>query len=190
MSTYFVLTGYGMEHQATPGRPTWCRICSRPPVTPLAARTPRFGETIDAMVLAGGLGTRLRGVIEDLPKAIAPIKGRPFLDIILDRLAHYVSSGRVVIAAGYMAAKASEHMRAVIHIRLKSLCGRKGASWDRRSFEKGAQVHEDGDVLALNGDSYVDADLQICRIATRQGCGHDRGPQQVEDTRRFGTVTT
>ncbi len=32
-----------------------------------------------AIVLAGGLGTRLRGVVPDLPKPMAPVAGRPFL---------------------------------------------------------------------------------------------------------------
>jgi len=37
-----------------------------------------------AIILAGGLGTRLRGVVHDLPKAMAPIKGRPFLEHQID----------------------------------------------------------------------------------------------------------
>ena len=37
-----------------------------------------------ALVLAGGLGTRLRSVVPDLPKPMAPIGGRPFLEHLLD----------------------------------------------------------------------------------------------------------
>jgi len=37
-----------------------------------------------AIVLAGGLGTRLRGVVSDVPKPMAPILGRPFLALQLD----------------------------------------------------------------------------------------------------------
>jgi D-glycero-alpha-D-manno-heptose 1-phosphate guanylyltransferase len=37
-----------------------------------------------AIILAGGLGTRLQNVVQDLPKAMAPIKGRPFLEYQLD----------------------------------------------------------------------------------------------------------
>jgi len=39
-----------------------------------------------AIVLAGGLGTRLRGVLPDLPKPLAPVNGRPFLAYVLDWL--------------------------------------------------------------------------------------------------------
>ena len=40
----------------------------------------------EAIVLAGGLGTRLRPVVSDLPKAMAPIAGQPFLKYLLQFL--------------------------------------------------------------------------------------------------------
>src|SRR5271156_4427972 len=40
-----------------------------------------------ALLLAGGLGTRLRSVLPDLPKVLAPVRGRPFLAYLLDQLA-------------------------------------------------------------------------------------------------------
>ncbi len=55
---------------------------------------------MQAIVLAGGLGTRLRSVVADLPKPMAPVAGRPFLAWILDRLAQ-AGFGRVVLAVGY-----------------------------------------------------------------------------------------
>lgn len=39
-----------------------------------------------AWILAGGLGTRLAAAVPDRPKALAPVGGRPFLDVLLDRL--------------------------------------------------------------------------------------------------------
>ena len=42
---------------------------------------------MQAIVLAGGLGTRLRSVVPDLPKPMAPVAGRPFLAWLLDALA-------------------------------------------------------------------------------------------------------
>ncbi|HMM86438.1 NTP transferase domain-containing protein, partial [Azohydromonas sp.] len=41
---------------------------------------------MQAIVLAGGLGTRLRSVVPDLPKPMAPVAGRPFLAWVLDAL--------------------------------------------------------------------------------------------------------
>jgi len=57
--------------------------------------------TDEAIVLAGGFGTRLRGVVDDVPKPLAPVAGRPFLAWLLDRLA---ASGmrRCILATGYL----------------------------------------------------------------------------------------
>jgi len=63
----------------------------------------------EAIVLAGGLGTRLRKVVPDLPKALAPVAGQPFIDFLLHSLA---ASGcqRVVIAVGYRCELIVEHV--------------------------------------------------------------------------------
>ena len=39
-----------------------------------------------AIILAGGLGTRLRDVVPDLPKCMAPVAGRPFLFYVINQL--------------------------------------------------------------------------------------------------------
>ena len=43
-------------------------------------------EIKEAIILAGGLGTRLRTAVPDLPKCMAPVNGRPFLAYIIDHL--------------------------------------------------------------------------------------------------------
>ncbi|RMF52378.1 MAG: D-mannose-1-phosphate guanyltransferase [Bacteroidetes bacterium] len=64
----------------------------------------------EAVVLAGGLGTRLRSVLPDTPKALAPIQGRPFLDYLLDYLASQHVE-HVCLALGYRAEKILERYR-------------------------------------------------------------------------------
>src|SRR5215471_11172514 len=53
-----------------------------------------------AVILAGGLGTRLRGTVPDVPKPMAPIRGRPFLEYQLD---YWIGKGinRFVLSVGY-----------------------------------------------------------------------------------------
>ena len=65
--------------------------------------TPPAPALAEAIVLCGGLGTRLRPVVSDVPKPMAPVAGRPFLDYVLAFLAAEGVS-RVVLAAGYKAA--------------------------------------------------------------------------------------
>lgn len=55
---------------------------------------------MEAVILVGGLGTRLRSVVSDRPKPMAEVNGKPFLSIILDSL---VEGGvnHVILATGY-----------------------------------------------------------------------------------------
>jgi len=57
---------------------------------------------IDAVVLCGGLGTRLKKVVSDRPKPMADINGRPFLELLLGSIAKF-GFRRFVLCAGYMA---------------------------------------------------------------------------------------
>jgi D-glycero-alpha-D-manno-heptose 1-phosphate guanylyltransferase len=54
----------------------------------------------EAVILAGGLGTRLKEVIDELPKAMAPVSGLPFLTYILEQLLK-ASFSKAVLATGY-----------------------------------------------------------------------------------------
>lgn len=56
---------------------------------------------MQAVILAGGLGTRLRSVVSDLPKAMAPIGGRPFLEYLLENLLKQ-DVDDVTLAVGHM----------------------------------------------------------------------------------------
>ena len=57
---------------------------------------------IDILALAGGLGTRLDGVLGDLPKVMAPIAGQPFLSYLIEWLAAQ-GAERVILSLGFRA---------------------------------------------------------------------------------------
>ena len=61
-----------------------------------------------AVVLAGGFGTRLRGVLTDLPKPMAPVRGRPFVEWII-RCLQAQGVQDFVLSTGYLAEKISSH---------------------------------------------------------------------------------
>ena len=56
---------------------------------------------IDVIILAGGLGTRLRQVVSELPKCMAPVCGKPFLSYLLDYLKNF-NVGKVILSVGYL----------------------------------------------------------------------------------------
>ncbi|MBO7115317.1 MAG: nucleotidyltransferase family protein [Bacteroidaceae bacterium] len=55
----------------------------------------------DVIILAGGLGTRLRSVVSDVPKCMAPVGGRPFLAWTMQWLERF-DVGHVVLSLGYL----------------------------------------------------------------------------------------
>lgn len=66
---------------------------------------------MEVIVLAGGLGTRLRSVVNDIPKCMAPIGGRPFLGYLLDWLQMYPVK-HVVFSIGYLGEQVKEYVEA------------------------------------------------------------------------------
>ncbi len=63
----------------------------------------------EAVVLAGGLGTRLQGEIPDLPKCLAPISGQPFIDFVINYLLRQRIE-KVVFSLGYKADLITYHL--------------------------------------------------------------------------------
>ena len=54
----------------------------------------------EAVILAGGFGTRLNHVVSNVPKPMAPVSGKPFLCYLMDRLVE-ADVERIVLATGY-----------------------------------------------------------------------------------------
>ena len=67
-------------------------------------------EFPDVFILCGGKGTRFRAVREDIPKALAPINGVPFLDLLLNNL---VGQGcqRIILGTGYLSEQIESHIQ-------------------------------------------------------------------------------
>lgn len=116
---------------------------------------------INAVILAGGLGTRLRSAISDRPKVLAEISGRPFLAYLLDQIS---SSGirKVVISTGYMAEKVQKCFGKT-YKSLRLLYSRENEPLGTGGALRLALPSFSSDiVLVMNGDSYIDADLGVC----------------------------
>jgi len=115
-------------------------------------------EDITAVILVGGLGTRLRSVVSDRPKVLAEVGGRPFLAYLLDRLANS-NIRRVVLCTGYL----GEQVRAVfgetyggmdlVYSVEKEPRGTGGA------LRLALPLLQSDLVLVMNGDSYCEIDL-------------------------------
>lgn len=111
-----------------------------------------------AVILAGGLGTRLRTMVKDRPKVMADIKGRPFLAYLLDMIASCGISN-VVMCTGYLA----EIIQGEFGRQYRSL--KVAYSQEPDPLGTGGALRlalpliKSETILVMNGDSYCWADL-------------------------------
>ena len=143
---------------------------------------------MEAIVLAGGLGTRLASRLNQIPKSMAPVAGRPFLEILLDRL-HAAGCRRVVLSVGHrrdvIIQRFQDRYRglAIDYAVEESPLGTGGAI--RLALE---HAHE-ASVLALNGDTYLDVDLSaVFEFHRASGRPLTMAVVRVDDTARYGGV--
>ncbi|RHB11748.1 HAD-IIIA family hydrolase [Collinsella sp. AM41-2BH] len=144
----------------------------------------------EAIVLAGGFGTRLAHVVPDVCKPMAPVAGRPFLRFIMDQLAA-AGFDRVIVADGY---------------RREQIEGFFGSSYrgmaveyspeDTPLFTGGAVKRALGRcqsdwVFVLNGDTWLDVDFAAMEAAAADALDNVSAVIAVKRMRgfeRYGTV--
>jgi D-glycero-alpha-D-manno-heptose 1-phosphate guanylyltransferase len=142
----------------------------------------------EAIILAGGFGTRLQSVVSDVPKPMAPVAGRPFLTYLLDRLRKQGYT-HIVLATGYLHEKVEEffgheyHDVAIDYARELSPLGTGGAIVNALQY-----CHEEA-VTVLNGDTLFDIDHErLCRFAEEKATPLAIVLRQVPDAGRYGSV--
>lgn len=109
--------------------------------------------TPDVLILCGGLGTRFRPVRDDIPKALAPIGDKPFLDWILDDLL-VQGIGRVILATGYLADQIACHVEQRRDV--ECFFSKEPYPLGTGGAIRYAAPYLSSDlVVVLNGDSYI-----------------------------------
>lgn len=138
---------------------------------------------MQAIILAGGFGTRLQNVISDIPKPMAPIRGIPFLTFILEQLSKS-SFKKIILAVGYMGEK------------IENFYGDKYKNLKLRySYEdnplgtggcvkKALSLIDDDYVFVINGDTFFDVDFNDIQKSKRLTivCKY------MLDTSRYGKI--
>lgn len=147
---------------------------------------------MQAVVLAGGLGTRLRSVVADVPKPMAPVANRPFLDYIL----HYLKAQgvtRVVLAVGYKWEVIRDRyaqpenafgLEIAYSVETEPL-GTGGAI-----FQAAAEVTAD-EFFIINGDTSFQVPLaELKSLATAKDAEMAIALKPIDNPDRYGTVET
>jgi len=132
-----------------------------------------------ALILAGGLGTRLQSVVSDRPKPMAEAKGKPFLEYQIKQLCAQ-GLKELVLCVGYLARQIQDYFGdgrrwgvQIAYAVERELLGTAGAIGNAQSF-----IEET--FLVLNGDSYLEADFQALIESHRR--------RRAADPRTVGTI--
>src|SRR5580658_5071896 len=140
------------------------------------------------IILAGGVGSRLRSVVSDRPKCLAIINGRPFLSYLLDRLAQ-AGVNDVILSTGYMADQVestfgNRHGQVILRYSREEIpLGTGGGA------KQALPLCRHDYVLVINGDSFFDFDwndffawIEPARMRLGMVLAW------IEDSRRYGQV--
>jgi NDP-sugar pyrophosphorylase family protein len=152
------------------------------------AVTLRTGLGTTAIILAGGLGSRLGALTTNVPKPMLPVGGRPFVEYLVIRLAR---SGfeQIVFATGYQSEVLRHHFgdgsSLGVSIRYSHETEPLGTAGAMKQAAVGAT---DDPLVFLNGDSYLDIDPRIVLEAVGSELAMTMALARVVDAHRFGRV--
>ncbi|EBD1778242.1 D-glycero-D-manno-heptose 1-phosphate guanosyltransferase [Campylobacter jejuni] len=138
---------------------------------------------MQAIILCGGLGTRLKSVIKDIPKPMAPINNKPFLEFIFEYLKKQ-SVKEIILAVSYKYEVIQEYFKdEFLGIKIKysiekEPLGTGGAIKDALKFIQ-------NQAYVLNGDTVFDIDLKKLALNDSKIC---IALKQMQNFDRYGTV--
>ncbi len=142
-----------------------------------------------AMILCGGLGTRLRSVVSDVPKSMAPIGGKPFLMYQINWLKKY-NFTEIILCVGYL----KQHIKNyfgngslfgvnIVYSEEDELLGTAGAI-------KNAEGLVYDTFIVLNGDTYAKIDFnKLVEFHKSKNSKYTLGLTKVKESSRYGVVT-
>jgi D-glycero-alpha-D-manno-heptose 1-phosphate guanylyltransferase len=150
-----------------------------------------YSSPREMLILAGGFGTRLRSIVNEVPKPMAPVSGRPFLEFLLD---YWIDQGvsHFVLSVGHKGNLIKDHFgtsyknAAVSYVHETTSLGTGGAIKYALEMIKWSSDY----ILLANGDTWFEADLSKLVNATRQlGKPVTIVLTHIEKNDRYGGVT-
>ncbi|MDO4267651.1 MAG: nucleotidyltransferase family protein [Eubacteriales bacterium] len=148
---------------------------------------------MQAILLAGGLGTRLRSVVSDRPKPMALIEGRPFMEYVVRGLSRHGVTD-IIFAVGYKGSMVEEHFGdgsrftapdgTPLRMRYayeKELLGTAGA------IKNAGQLVTEDEFFVLNADTFYQIDYgRLVKLKRDAGLDMALVLREVPDVSRYG----
>mgnify|MGYP000687021865 CR=1 FL=1 len=143
---------------------------------------------MEAIVLAGGLGTRLRSVVYGLPKPMAPIENRPFMEYILKYLEKNGIT-RVILSVGYKWEIIKEYFGDKFRNIEMVYCVEEEPLGTGGAIKKALCFVESNEVFVLNGDTFFNINLDVLyNLHKKKDSKLSLALKKMEFTQRYGSV--
>lgn len=142
---------------------------------------------MEVIILAGGLGTRLSGVVDDVPKCMAPVAGEPFLAHIMRYLERQFAD-QVILSLGY------KHEVVVEWLRQKAFTFKTNWVLEKEPLGTGGGIKralmksKEQQVFILNGDTFFDVDLREMQTAFDRKYKAMLALKPMQQYDRYGSV--
>lgn len=142
----------------------------------------------EAVVLAGGFGTRLSHIVSDVPKPMAPVAGRPFLCYLLDYL-HRYGFEHIVLSTGYMHEKIFDYFGESYQGMRISYAQETEPLGTGGGMLNALQHCQSDNVVVLNGDTLFLVDMEgLLQFHAKHKPLLTLVLRRVEDVSRYGAV--
>ena len=144
---------------------------------------------MEAILLCGGLGTRLRSVVSDRPKPMADIAGKPFLHYLVKMLSE---SGvkHLIFALGYMGEQIEAYFKSGEDYGLSISYSYEDSPLGTGGAIRNALSHvSEENVLVLNADTYFHTDYEsLLREQLKNKAAMTIAGRKIEDISRYGAI--
>ena len=153
--------------------------------TPLSA-----SEDLAAVLLVGGMGTRLQSILPSTPKPLAPVGATPFLELLVLQL-RAQSIRRLVMCTGHLADQIEDQLgdghKWDVSIEYSKETQPLGTAGAVKCAER--YLTQASDFLVMNGDSFLEMDFhQLIRFHREHDGLVSMAVRRVPDAARYGTV--
>ncbi|WP_110955299.1 nucleotidyltransferase family protein [Anaerosinus massiliensis] len=143
---------------------------------------------MEAIILAGGLGTRLREAVQDLPKPLAPVNGKPFLEYILDNLCEQ-GIEKVILAVNYKREQIQTYFKNNYKGMAIEYSIEEEPLFTGGAIKKALSYCKEENVFVLNGDTYFEIDLsKMYQFHCSKQADLTIAKKMMCDCARYGTI--
>jgi D-glycero-alpha-D-manno-heptose 1-phosphate guanylyltransferase len=142
---------------------------------------------MEAIILVGGFGTRLQNVVKDVPKPMAQINNKPFLEYLLNYLSQY-KIDHIILSVGYKKNIIMDYFKTgyknikITYSQEDKPLGTGGA------LKKALQYVNNDKVLVFNGDTFFDINLDTLKRNSRKHNKITIALKEMENIERYGSV--